>query len=77
MLNYILLAVAIMTTAGALPQPQELSVNAPLIDTQILLFDITSEIEQQIQRLTHDIIQSAHDGVLHSSEIEGWVTVKD
>ncbi|MGI2025352.1 hypothetical protein [Shewanella sp. MF08487] len=77
MLNCILLAVAITTTAGVLPQPQELSVNEPLIDTQILLFDITSDIEQQMQRLTHDIIQSAHDGVLHSSEIEGWVTVKD
>ena len=54
-----------------------LSTNEPQIDTQVLLVDIKSELEQQMQRLTLDITQNARDGVLHSSAIEDLVTVKD
>lgn len=77
MLNCILLAVALTNTAAALPEPQHISANEPQIDTQVLLVDIKSELELQMQRLTLDITQNARDGVLHSSEVEGLVTVKD
>ncbi|MCT7945598.1 hypothetical protein [Shewanella septentrionalis] len=76
MLNGILLAVA-LTNTSALPEPQVLSTNEPQIDTQVLLVDIKSELEQQMQRLTLDITQNARDGVLHSSALEDLVTVKD
>ncbi|MCS6233066.1 hypothetical protein G3488_19725 [Shewanella baltica] len=77
MLNCILLAVALTNTAAALPEPQHISTNEPKIDTQVLLVDIKSELKLQMQRLTLDITQNARDGVLHSSEMEGLVTVKD
>lgn len=77
MLNCILLAVALTNTTAALPEPQHISTNEPQIDTQVLLVDIKSELELQMQRLTLDITQNARDGVLHSSEMEGLVTVKD
>ncbi|MGR3971691.1 hypothetical protein [Shewanella sp. 1180_01] len=77
MLNCILLAVALTNTAAALPEPRHISTNEPEIDTQVLLVDIKSELELQMQRLTRDITQNARDGVLHSSEMEGLVTVKD
>ncbi|MGI2130095.1 hypothetical protein ACRN93_01995 [Shewanella baltica] len=77
MLNCILLAVALTNTAAALPEPQHISTNEHQIDTQVLLVDIKSELELQMQRLTLDITQNARDGVLHSSEMEGLVTVKD
>ncbi|MDT3319135.1 hypothetical protein ACRN9F_20785 [Shewanella oncorhynchi] len=77
MLNCILLAVALTNTVAALPEPQHISTNEPQIDTQVLLVDIKNELELQMQRLTLDITQNARDGVLHSSEMEGLVTVKD
>jgi hypothetical protein len=77
MLNCILLAVALTHTTTALPEPQMKITSKSLIDTQVLLVDIKSELEQQMQRLTLDITQDARDGVLHSSEMEGLVTVKD
>jgi len=76
-LNCILLAVALTNTAAALSEPQHISTNEPQIDTQVLIVDIKSELELQMQRLTLDITQNARDGVLHSSEMEGLVTVKD
>lgn len=77
MLNCILLAVTLTHTATVLPEPQVKITSKSLIDTQVLLVDIKSELEQQMQRLTLDITQDARDGVLHSSEMEGLVTVKD
>lgn len=77
MLNCILLAVTLTHTATALPEPQVKITSKSLIDTQVLLFDIKSELEQQMQRLTLDVIQNARDGVLHSNEMEGLVTAKD
>ncbi|MGI2014852.1 hypothetical protein [Shewanella oncorhynchi] len=77
MLNCILLAVTLTYTATVLPEPQVKITSKSLIDTQVLLVDIKSELEQQMQRLTLDITQDARDGVLHSSEMEGLVTVKD
>ena len=77
MLNCILLAVTLTYTATVLPEPQVKITSKSLIDTQVLLIDIKSELEQQMQRLTLDITQDARDGVLHSSEMEGLVTVKD
>lgn len=77
MLNCILLAVTLTYTATVLPEPQVKITSKSLIDTQVLLVDIKSELEQQMQRLTLDITQNARDGVLHSNEMEGLVTVKD
>ncbi|MGL6122649.1 MAG: hypothetical protein ACRC1W_06425 [Shewanella sp.] len=77
MLNCILLAVALTNTAAALPEPQHITTHETQIDTQVLLVDIKSELERQMQRLTLDVIQNARDGVLHSSEMDGLVTVKD
>ena len=77
MLNCILLAVALTNTAAASHEQQDISTNETQIDTQLLLVDIKSELELQMQRLTLDITQNARDGVLYSSEMEGLVTVKD
>ncbi|MCU7964645.1 hypothetical protein L5M18_12950 [Shewanella sp. SM20] len=77
MLNCILLAVTLTHTATTLPEPQVKITSKSLIDTQVLLVDIKSELEQQMQRLTLDITQNARDGVLHSNEMEGLVTAKD
>ena len=77
MLNCILLAVTLTYTATVLPEPQVKITSKSLIDTQVLLVDIKSELEQQMQRLTLDITQDARDGVLHSNEMGGLVTAKD
>ncbi|WP_198779985.1 hypothetical protein [Shewanella putrefaciens] len=77
MLNCILFAVALTQSAAVSLETQIPETIDVHIDTQMLVVDIQAELEQQMQQLSLSIVQHARDGVLHSNEIEGLITVKE